>query len=157
MPVLPTHAIDKEQFTKFTVTDRVDQVKMSCIKLFSNLTNKTVLQNTIIRSGVTGLRAKSSSQPDWVPKDPITHTGEKWAEDDYRLARFVDRPKQVNPNFAIDLIAQVPPKECKERVVWCDGGDDHTGHPRVYINLDKPGNHICGYCGLRFVKAEGHH
>lgn len=35
----------------------------------------------------------------------------------------------------IDLIAEVPPKECTERVVFCDGGDPHLGHPKVYINL----------------------
>lgn len=41
----------------------------------------------------------------------------------------------MNKNFAIDLIAKVPPKVVKERVVYCDGGDEHLGHPRVYINL----------------------
>lgn len=35
----------------------------------------------------------------------------------------------------IDLIAEIPPKECTERVVWCDGGDPNLGHPKVYINL----------------------
>lgn len=51
------------------------------------------------------------------------------------MARFVNAPKHVNQNYAIDLIAEVPPKAVKERVVYCDGGDDKTGHPRVYINL----------------------
>lgn len=36
---------------------------------------------------------------------------------------------------AIDLIAEIPPKEVTERVVYCNGGDDHLGHPKVYINL----------------------
>lgn len=49
--------------------------------------------------------------------------------------RFIDKQKHVNPNFAINLIAEVPPKACKERVVWCDGGDGPVGHPKVYINL----------------------
>lgn len=35
----------------------------------------------------------------------------------------------------INLIAEIPPKECTERVVCCDGGDPHLGHPKVYINL----------------------
>lgn len=35
----------------------------------------------------------------------------------------------------INLIDEVPPKECTERVVACDGGDPHLGHPKVYINL----------------------
>ncbi|CAH1368325.1 hypothetical protein MTP99_009696 [Tenebrio molitor] len=93
---------------------------------------------------------------DWVPKEKVTHTGQKWDPDDYRLSRFVGRPKHVNPNFAIDLIAEVPPKACTERVVWCDGGGGPTGHPKVYINLDKPGEHACGYCGLRFYLEHSH-
>lgn len=72
-------------------------------------------------------------------EDVITHTGQKWDSDDYRLARFALAPKQVNPNWAINLIAEIPPKEVTERVVWCDGGSGPEGHPRVYINVDKPG------------------
>lgn len=34
---------------------------------------------------------------------------------------------------------------------WCDGGDAALGHPKVYINLDKPEINDCGYCGKRFV------
>ncbi|XP_022175631.1 NADH dehydrogenase [ubiquinone] iron-sulfur protein 6, mitochondrial [Myzus persicae] len=92
----------------------------------------------------------------WEPKDVETHTGQKFEKDDYRLARFVGMEKEVNKSFAIDLIKQVPPKPCTERVVYCDGGGGPLGHPKVYINLDKPGNHACGYCGLRFVKKDSH-
>lgn len=60
---------------------------------------------------------------------------QKWDEKDYRLARFIDKEKQVNPNWAINLISEMPPKIVKERVVWCDGGGGPTGHPKVYINL----------------------
>ncbi|EFA04681.1 NADH dehydrogenase [ubiquinone] iron-sulfur protein 6, mitochondrial [Tribolium castaneum] len=105
-----------------------------------------------ITNAAAGVRKGS----DWVPQEKVTHTGQKWEPDDYRLSRFVGRPKHVNPNFAIDLIAEVPPKACKERVVWCDGGGGPTGHPKVYINLDKPGNHSCGYCGLRYYLDHGH-
>lgn len=90
-------------------------------------------------------------------KDIETHTGQKFENDDYRLVRFVDKEKHVNTKFAIDLIEEAPPKPCKERVVWCDGGSGPIGHPKVYINLDKPGNHACGYCGLRFYKEDSHH
>lgn len=41
----------------------------------------------------------------------------------------------MNPNWGIKLIAEVPPKECTERVVYCDGGDGPLGHPKVYLNL----------------------
>lgn len=30
-------------------------------------------------------------------------------------------------------------------------GDARLGHPKVYINLDKPEINVCGYCGKRFV------
>jgi NADH dehydrogenase (ubiquinone) Fe-S protein 6 len=86
-----------------------------------------------------------------------THTGVVWDKDDYRLARFVEAKREVNPNFAIDLVNKVPPTKVKARSVWCDGGDDKLGHPKVYINLDKPGPQACGYCGLRYVKDEDHH
>lgn len=33
------------------------------------------------------------------------------------------------------MIDEIPPKECTERVVYCDGGNGPLGHPKVYINL----------------------
>lgn len=55
--------------------------------------------------------------------------------DDYRNIRFKNASRLVNKNWGIKLIAEVPPKECTERVVFCDGGDGPLGHPKVYINL----------------------
>ncbi|TMW51273.1 hypothetical protein DOY81_003659 [Sarcophaga bullata] len=89
--------------------------------------------------------------------EKTTHTGQVFAEDDYRNVRFTNAKRYVNENWGIKLIDEIPPKECTERVVYCDGGNGPLGHPKVYINLDKPGAHICGYCGLRFVKKDGHH
>ncbi|VDN57617.1 unnamed protein product [Dracunculus medinensis] len=86
--------------------------------------------------------------------DKVTHTGQAWDQADYRLQRFDFSPKQVNPNIAQNLIAELPPVPSKERVVFCDGGHPALGHPRVYINLDKPGTHACGYCGQRFYNIE---
>ncbi|XP_034945302.1 NADH dehydrogenase [ubiquinone] iron-sulfur protein 6, mitochondrial [Chelonus insularis] len=93
----------------------------------------------------------------WEPVDVITHTGQKFDPEDKRLARFVDRPKEVNERWAINLIDEVPPEPRPDRIVSCNGGGGPLGHPKVYINLDKPGNHICGYCGLRFYKEDHHH
>ncbi|XP_043271007.1 NADH dehydrogenase [ubiquinone] iron-sulfur protein 6, mitochondrial [Venturia canescens] len=93
----------------------------------------------------------------WETGQKVTHTGQTYDPNDRRLARFTDRQKEVNPNWAINLIAQVPPKPTKDRIVACDGGGGPLGHPKVYINLDKPGNHSCGYCGLRFHKEDHHH
>ncbi|NP_001165781.1 NADH dehydrogenase [ubiquinone] iron-sulfur protein 6, mitochondrial [Nasonia vitripennis] len=93
----------------------------------------------------------------WEPKDQETHTGQKFDPNDRRLARFVNRPKDVNPNWGIKLIDEVPPEPKKARIVACDGGGGPLGHPKIYINLDKPGNHACTYCGLRFYKEDDHH
>ncbi|ELR57432.1 NADH dehydrogenase [ubiquinone] iron-sulfur protein 6, mitochondrial, partial [Bos mutus] len=54
---------------------------------------------------------------------------------DYRKVRFVGRQKEVNENFAIDLIAEQPVSQVGSRVISCDGGGGALGHPRVYINL----------------------
>uniref|UniRef100_A0A1Y1KJY7 Zinc finger CHCC-type domain-containing protein n=1 Tax=Photinus pyralis TaxID=7054 RepID=A0A1Y1KJY7_PHOPY len=97
------------------------------------------------------LRRKS----DWIPKDPITHTGQQWDKDDYRLARFINRPKHVNPNFAIKLVAQLKPICTRQNVVCCDGGGA-LGHPKIYLNLDKPGLHACMYCGQTFMQSKDH-
>jgi len=36
-------------------------------------------------------------------------------------------------------------------MVSCDGGGGPLGHPRIFINLDKPQINVCTYCGLPFV------
>ncbi|XP_070603142.1 NADH dehydrogenase [ubiquinone] iron-sulfur protein 6, mitochondrial [Erythrolamprus reginae] len=89
--------------------------------------------------------------------EKVTHTGQVYDEKDYRRVRFVGRQKEVNENFAIDLIAEQPVSEVETRVVWCDGGGGALGHPKVYINLDKDTKTgTCGYCGLQF-KQKHHH
>ncbi|KAI6223640.1 NADH dehydrogenase [ubiquinone] iron-sulfur protein 6, mitochondrial [Aphelenchoides fujianensis] len=107
--------------------------------------------------GVCAVRLSSSKlpTPQEVNKknavfDQVTHTGQAWDQADYRLARFEIAPKQVNPNIAAHLVAEQPPVAWEKRVAVCDGGHPSTGHPKVYINLDKPGTHACGYCGQRF-------
>uniref|UniRef100_A0A914HEV9 Zinc finger CHCC-type domain-containing protein n=1 Tax=Globodera rostochiensis TaxID=31243 RepID=A0A914HEV9_GLORO len=85
--------------------------------------------------------------------DQLTHTGQAWDKADWRLTRFEYSPKQVNPNIAAHLIAELAPVPSEEHTVRCDGGHRELGHPRVYINLDKPGTHACGYCGQRFYNV----
>ncbi|XP_060109615.1 NADH dehydrogenase [ubiquinone] iron-sulfur protein 6, mitochondrial [Heteronotia binoei] len=89
--------------------------------------------------------------------EPVTHTGQVYEEGDYRRVRFVGRQKEVNENFAIDLIAEQPVTEVETRVIACDGGGGALGHPKVYINLDKDTKTgTCGYCGLQFVQKQHH-
>ncbi|XP_051467398.1 NADH dehydrogenase [ubiquinone] iron-sulfur protein 6, mitochondrial [Apus apus] len=86
----------------------------------------------------------------------VTHTGQVYDEKDYRRVRFVGRQKEVNKNFAIDLIAEQPVSQVESRVISCDGGGGALGHPKVYINLDKDTKTgTCGYCGLQFKQK--HH
>ncbi|OQR78672.1 NADH dehydrogenase-like [Tropilaelaps mercedesae] len=84
--------------------------------------------------------------------DVETHTGQKYDKDDFRNVRFVNKPKHVNPNFAIKLIAEVPAIGVEARSIYCNGGDGALGHPKVYINLDPPGEQSCLYCGLRYFQ-----
>ncbi|CAF0881829.1 unnamed protein product [Rotaria sordida] len=90
---------------------------------------------------------------DLYPADTPTHTGQVYDNDDYRNARFVNRGKLVNPRFAIDFIRDDPVVVCKARGVWSDSGGP-LGHPKVYINLDKPIVHNCGYSGRKFIQQK---
>jgi len=62
---------------------------------------------------------------------------------------------QPRPLAAIELIHKQPVRWREERVVSCDGGGGPLGHPRIFINLDKPQICWCTYCGLPF--AHEHH
>ncbi len=83
--------------------------------------------------------------------DEVTHTGQQWDGDDLRSARWMHHTKQVNPNWAADLIAKVPDIEVNTHVVACDGGGGALGHPRVFINLDGPEPRECIYCQQKYV------
>jgi uncharacterized Zn-finger protein len=52
---------------------------------------------------------------------------------------------------AIELIHKQPVRWTDQKVVSCDGGGGPLGHPRVFINTDKPAILPCGYCGVPFV------
>ncbi|KAI9809488.1 MAG: hypothetical protein M1826_003879 [Phylliscum demangeonii] len=62
---------------------------------------------------------------------------------------------QPRPWAAIELIHKQPVRWTAERMASCDGGGGPLGHPRVFINLDRPQIVPCGYCGLPF--ANEHH
>lgn len=105
------------------------------------------IQQTNLPSASLIIRTYSNEVPDIE-----THTGQKFEDNDYRLVRFIDRPKHVNPNWAVKYIAQAPATPVKGRIVACDGGGGPLGHPKVYINLDSPDGNTCGYCGLTFYQ-----
>ncbi|KAG9627585.1 hypothetical protein KCV04_g11387, partial [Aureobasidium melanogenum] len=56
------------------------------------------------------------------------------------------------PMAAIELIHKQPVRWVKERTVKCDGGGGPLGHPRIFINVDRPQICWCTYCGLPYAK-----
>ncbi|KAJ7414297.1 hypothetical protein WISP_84896 [Willisornis vidua] len=81
----------------------------------------------IAASNTSGIRSNNKTAAIYLPQ--------VYEEKDYRRVRFVGRQKEVNKNFAIDLIAEQPVSEVESRVISCDGGGGALGHPKVYINL----------------------
>jgi len=59
---------------------------------------------------------------------------------------------QPQPMAAIELIHKQPVRWTNKRIVSCDGGGGPLGHPKIFINTDKPEIATCGYCGLPFVR-----
>eukprot|EP00088_Acartia_fossae_P021456 TRINITY_DN228_c0_g1_i1.p1 TRINITY_DN228_c0_g1~~TRINITY_DN228_c0_g1_i1.p1 ORF type:complete len:135 (-),score=40.30 TRINITY_DN228_c0_g1_i1:22-399(-) len=98
------------------------------------------------------LRALSSTPA--VNSATQTHTGQDYSADDPRNVRFevTGVKKQVNAQWAIDLIDKTPVIKVKSNIVACDGGGGALGHPKVYINLDDNEVHSCIYCGLRYQR-----
>ncbi|TKA29477.1 Lactobacillus shifted protein [Salinomyces thailandicus] len=62
---------------------------------------------------------------------------------------------QPRPLAAIDLIHKQPVRWTNKRSVSCDGGGGPLGHPRIFINVDKPQICWCTYCGVPY--AHEHH
>lgn len=52
----------------------------------------------------------------------------------------------------MEMIHKQPVRWTHERVVACEGGGGPAGHPRIFINTDKPEISVCNYCGLPFVR-----
>ncbi|KAI0361594.1 hypothetical protein OH77DRAFT_1500893 [Trametes cingulata] len=63
---------------------------------------------------------------------------------------------QPNPLSAMEMINREPIRVVHGRKAVCDGGGGPLGHPKIFINLDKPGPRACGYSGLRFEQAPHH-
>lgn len=67
-----------------------------------------------------------------------------------------DLSTQPRPQAAIELIAQQPVQFVHDTKAVCDGNiggrrGGVQGHPKIYIDVDKPGAHGCQYCGTRFA------
>ena len=60
---------------------------------------------------------------------------------------------QPMPYAAIELIHKQPVRWVHTKTVACDGGGGPLGHPRIFINTDKPQVQQCTYCGLPYVRS----
>ncbi|KAG8996600.1 hypothetical protein FRB94_008199 [Tulasnella sp. JGI-2019a] len=73
------------------------------------------------------------------------------------IPRFeqTDMSLQPMPLSAQEMIAKEPIRLVHGRKAVCDGGGGALGHPKIFINLDKPGPRPCG--GIRFEQVHEHH
>jgi len=110
------------------------------------------LARATLTASRNGLKRSICTSRIAMVKDQETHTGQAWEDDDIRSLRFMDKTKETNENWAINLIANIPPIVVNTRVVACHGGSNPAlGHPKVYINLDTHEPVTCIYCGLRYM------
>ncbi|GAW25990.1 putative NADH:ubiquinone oxidoreductase subunit [Rosellinia necatrix] len=70
-------------------------------------------------------------------------TGPRFEQTDFDL--------QPASRAAIELIHRQPVRWTHDRMVACDGGGGPAGHPKIFINTDKPEIATCNYCGLPFA------
>ncbi|KAL5612802.1 hypothetical protein BROUX41_004114 [Berkeleyomyces rouxiae] len=68
-----------------------------------------------------------------------------------------DFEAQPAPYSAMALIHEQPVQWTHDKVAVCDGGisSASAGHPRIFINTDKPKICVCNYCGTPY--ANEHH
>ncbi|KIJ45583.1 hypothetical protein M422DRAFT_778803 [Sphaerobolus stellatus SS14] len=93
--------------------------------------------------------------PDSVPKDAVPQApnyAKTWSTSQRPRpigkseARFeqTDMSLQPQPLSAMEMINNEPIRLVEGRRAVCDGGGGPLGHPKIYINLDKPGPRPCG-------------
>eukprot|EP00656_Telonema_subtile_P048515 TRINITY_DN5796_c0_g1_i1.p1 TRINITY_DN5796_c0_g1~~TRINITY_DN5796_c0_g1_i1.p1 ORF type:complete len:111 (+),score=18.56 TRINITY_DN5796_c0_g1_i1:59-391(+) len=70
----------------------------------------------------------------------------------------VGTPCPVFRSDAEARIAEVPVIMVDGDMAYCDGGGGAMGHPveNIQLNLKRPGNNYCKYCGLRFQSKHAH-
>lgn len=116
------------------------------------------------RTGLlSGAGARSHGRRQWLDHDlnrqswkiryerPMSTLSHCHKAIDYVREHWLTITSQPRPLAAIELIHKQPVRWTKERVVSCDGGGGPLGHPRIFINVDKPQICMCTYCGLPFV------
>ncbi|TQS32050.1 hypothetical protein Golomagni_07645, partial [Golovinomyces magnicellulatus] len=70
-------------------------------------------------------------------------TGPRFEQTDFNL-----QPQSLS---AMEMIHKEPVRWTHDRIVECNGGGGAKGHPKIFINTDKPEIAVCGYCGLPYA------
>ncbi|SPC64640.1 related to NADH2 dehydrogenase (ubiquinone) complex I 13K-A chain precursor [Ustilago sp. UG-2017b] len=104
--------------------------------------------------------------PAHVPAEQSPNFPTTWSESQNLRQNAMKGPRfeqldmrfQPQPLAAIEMIQREPIRLSSKRIAACDGDGGPLGHPRVFINLDKPGAKPCPYCGIRFeLDHSAHH
>ncbi|KAK0551088.1 hypothetical protein OC846_000820 [Tilletia horrida] len=103
--------------------------------------------------------------PETIPSEQAPNYPSTWSanqnarENAMRGPRFeqMEVDFQPQPLSAMAMIQKEPVRLSSKRVVSCDGGGGALGHPKIFINLDKPGPKACTYCGVRYELDHGAH
>lgn len=132
--------------------------------------NTRLTKSFIRHKSITGLTKPELDKNAFAQQSP--NRTEPWAPSQESrgniLTRFAyrfiqrDLAQQPRPHSAMELISKQPvryltPEE--GNIAVCDGNKENTlqGHPKIFINLDRPQPATCGYCGLRYAKEEHKH
>ncbi|CAO1623338.1 unnamed protein product [Sympodiomycopsis kandeliae] len=102
--------------------------------------------------------------PPGVPSEQAPNYPTTWSETQNPRDQAMSGPRfeqmaveyQPMPLSAMEMIQREPIRLSTQRITGCDGGGGPLGHPRVFINLDKPGPKACPYCGLRYELDHSH-
>lgn len=123
-------------------------------QILHSLYSIPVMLRNIARRYTTAVTSMPSAKPLARQAEQAANRTTTWARsqqpksDAFIGPRFEqkDLSKQPNPMAAVELIKEEPVHFVKERIAVCNGGGGALGHPKIYINLDQPGSHPCGYC-----------
>ncbi|KAM0753196.1 ubiquinone oxidoreductase 20 kd subunit [Meredithblackwellia eburnea MCA 4105] len=141
--------------------------KNGITRIVSASTSTSRVQQLSIRTA-HNLAVRTPAQPHTpaaVPSEQAPNRLTTWSENQAKRPDAMTGPRfeqtaqlfQPTPLAAISLIAEQEVRLVKGNIAACDGEGGALGHPRIYINLDKPGPKACNYCGSRFEQDPAHH
>ncbi|KAH9898900.1 hypothetical protein F4778DRAFT_782500 [Xylariomycetidae sp. FL2044] len=158
-------------FSRVTFRPALQLSQRSCAarRTFAASTRLREASTAPVAKGETSLETKSEEESLGVVENEerglsqAPNRKEIWSRSQRPRAKAMTGPRFEQTDFdlqpqapaAIELIHKQPVRWTHDRVVACDGGGGPAGHPRVFINVDKPEISPCGYCGLPF--ANEHH